>query len=139
MSRTFVICFEPMRLLPLSQKNNWHHFWKFDYFNMVANAAELMRWRQQQLDKEAHTLSTTKSACRAAAEERFAMNLAAIESHVEVQMDQQTDLEFLYYHIQEDLATIGDWMQKLLPPGEIEGLHLAYMHRRGMWYTGVVK
>lgn len=134
-----MICFEPMRLLPPSKRDKWHRYWKFDYFNTVAAAAELMRWRQRELDRYLDRLSKADPSVTNIDEEWFKRCVTTIELHVDRGLEDVIDLEFLHDGIQEDLAEIGDWMQKLMPPGNIEGLHLAFMHRRGMWFSGVVK
>lgn len=131
-SRTFLVCFEPMRLLPAKWEAKQHCFFKFDYYEGLAHVAEAMRWREQQLAEYTQRLD------RAITEldiEHQVRNIKAIETHTDRLIEEGLSMQFYYVH--DDMATAGDFMQKLLPPGEITNLKLAFLHHRGAWYTGV--
>jgi len=134
MRRTFVICYEPMRLLPPSQKDQWTRYWNSDYIGALATVVLLMRMRELEIDRlhkryESNTITT----------ESLSKGLAVIEHHVDLEVEKVIGPVLLNDSTHDEVIAIGDAMQKLMPAGELEAVELAFFHRRGMWFTGVVK
>jgi hypothetical protein len=122
MSRTFLACFSPEDLLPRDPVLRKQYRYDMDYFDSLSIAAEAMRLR-------AWNLTHSKK--------RTDKHYKAIDDIAHGQIEERVG--FKYVHIEEILAERGEYMQRLLPMGDISDMRLHCLHERGAFYTGVLQ
>lgn len=123
MSRTFFACFRPEDLLPRDPELRKQYRFDMDYYDTLSSAAEVMRLRAWNLSRR-----TSAEPCK---------YVESVESMAAAAIDEVTC--FKYQHLHETLKEKGDHIQRLLPPGDISGMRLCYLHWRGAYYTGVLQ
>jgi hypothetical protein len=127
-----------MKLLHSIEKARLRCFFNFDYYDSLGVAVEVLRYRSNVLlEVQRNIEAITDPAKRFAAIERQVKNIKAIENHTDRLIEERVGLAFI--HLTQEIIEIAMIMEKQFPPGEISDLQLAFLHRRGAWYTGVIK
>lgn len=126
MSRTFLACFRPDDLLPIDPVLKKQYRYDMDYYDSLSAAVEAMRLRAWNI--------SNRLSRQAKITPSF---IEGLDTAAHLEVDRLTS--FRYQHLHETIVEKGEFIQRLLPPGDICDMRLCFLHHRGVYYTGVLQ